>query len=331
LLRALEYADWPVNKEDIESLEYQIYLAEIFLQQSKDLHNYLKEKDLLKKQSANEQEISVVIKEDFSYNKKISLDTNRTEEDTETLNETKANLIKRDSVRNKDLMRNLSANSSINITNKDENNSKELKRGNKVIARNDLVGYFYSARVHRVHNSRHVDIKFDDTDLIQHKMSLRNVIKTSTSSASAYFSAGDYVMAKVINEFDEKCWVPGVIQSKMLVNKPCCLKCMSVKMFRILFFNGQEGDNAESELIKINKYSYGFIVNYIRAKLGISSNVMQIINDNKHDVKSLNTVGTETERDDETFIDSNRHVNEEEINLIKSEIVNEIKVHFDSC
>jgi len=143
-------------------------------------------------------------------------------------------------------------------------------------------------------------------------------------------------MAKVINEFDEKCWVPGVIQSKMLINKPCCLKCMSTKMFRILFFNGQEGDNAESELIKINKYSYGFIVNYIRAKLGISSNVMQIINDDfnssKHS-KHSNTVGTETERDqdDDTFMDTNRHVNEEEINLIKADIVNEIKVHFDSC
>ena len=43
LMSALEYADCPVSKQDIELIEYQIYLAKIFLQQSQDLHDYLKE------------------------------------------------------------------------------------------------------------------------------------------------------------------------------------------------------------------------------------------------------------------------------------------------
>jgi hypothetical protein len=214
-------------------------------------------------------------------------------------------------------------------------NESQLRRGNRVIARNDLVGYFYPAQITYVHNSRHVDVKFDHTEESQHKMSFRNVIKQQANS-SGFFSAGDYVMACVVNEFEEKCWVPGIIQSKIIATKPCCLKCLNVKMFRILYFNGQEGDNSESELLKINKHSYGFIVSFIRSKLGISSNVAPTYDPSKHD-KSLATVGTETDREeDDTEQDtdpasSGRHVNEEEIQIIKTDIISEIKQHFDSC
>jgi len=50
LMSALEYAEWPVSKQDIELIEYQIYLAKIFLQQSKDLHDYLKENKKMQKE-----------------------------------------------------------------------------------------------------------------------------------------------------------------------------------------------------------------------------------------------------------------------------------------
>ena len=138
-------------------------------------------------------------------------------------------------------------------------------------------------------------------------------------------------MACVVNEFEEKCWVPGIIQSKLIATKPCCMKCMNIKMFKILYFNGQEGENTENELLKINKYTYGSIVNDIRNKLGISSNIMPFNDVNKHD-KSLFTVGTETDR--ETLLDESTnagHVKEAEIKEIKTEIVSEIKVYFDSC
>lgn len=89
-------------------------------------------------------------------------------------------MIIRDSVRNKDLMRNL-------IGDKPKENEKQLNRGNRVIARNELVGYFYSAKVSRLHSSRHVDVKFDDTNTMQYKVSFRNVLKLQAGS-SAYFS-----------------------------------------------------------------------------------------------------------------------------------------------
>ena len=68
-------------------------------------------------------------------------------------------------------------------------------------------------------------------------------------------------MASVINEHEERCWVPGIVQFIDHGSYP--------KMFSILYFNGQEGENTRSELVKINKSGYGFITNYIRAKLGI--------------------------------------------------------------
>ena len=247
------------------------------------------------------------------------------------MNEPAKEFIKRDSVRNKDLMRNLWSSEE---KPKENNENNQLRRGNRVIARNDLVGYFYSAKITFVHNSRHVDVKFEHTEVTQQKMSFRNVIKQQANS-SGFFSAGDYVMACVVNEFEEKCWVPGIIQAKIIATKPCCLKCLNVKMYRILYFNGQEGDNSESELIKINKHSYGFIVSFIRSKLGISSHVAPS-SSFKHE-KSLATVGTETDRDeddtekDTDSVSGGRHVNEEEIQIIKTDIISEIKQHFDSC
>ncbi len=71
-------------------------------------------------------------------------------------------------------------------------------------------------------------------------------------------------MAFVINEFKEKCYVPGIVQSKLLQTDPKSYP----KLYTILYFNGEEGENSRAELIKINRFKYGFIVNFIRSKLG---------------------------------------------------------------
>ena len=73
--------------------------------------------------------------------------------------------------------------------------------------------------------------------------------------------AGDHVMASVINEYDERCFVPGIIQAVNENSTP--------KLYTILYFNGQENYNLRNELIKICKKKYADITNYIRQKLGI--------------------------------------------------------------
>jgi hypothetical protein len=68
-------------------------------------------------------------------------------------------------------------------------------------------------------------------------------------------------MAQVINEMNEVCYVPGIVQNINGMVKP--------KMFRVMYFNGQDGDNTRAELIKINKTTFSFAVNFIKSRLGL--------------------------------------------------------------
>jgi hypothetical protein len=68
-------------------------------------------------------------------------------------------------------------------------------------------------------------------------------------------------MATVVNEFKEKCFVPGVVQS-ISVKK-------SVKLFTVMYFNGIEGINKRNEIIAITKTRYGLLANFLRKKLGL--------------------------------------------------------------
>ena len=68
-------------------------------------------------------------------------------------------------------------------------------------------------------------------------------------------------MASVLNEFDQPCWVPGIVQDIEHRTLP--------KTYTILYFNGQEGENIKTELLKINKSTYGLIVSYIRSRFGL--------------------------------------------------------------
>lgn len=72
---------------------------------------------------------------------------------------------------------------------------------------------------------------------------------------------GDYVMALVVNEFSEKCYVPGIIQFIDTIAQP--------KLFTVMYFNGTEGFNIRNELISISKNRYALSTNYIRNKLGL--------------------------------------------------------------
>ena len=68
------------------------------------------------------------------------------------------------------------------------------------------------------------------------------------------------MLASVINEYDQLCWVPGIIQSIDDYSYPT--------LFTVLYFNGQENENIKLEMVKINKSSYGRIVENIRLRLG---------------------------------------------------------------
>ncbi len=79
LLSALEYAEWPVSKQDIELIEYQIYLAKIFMQQSKDLHDYLREKQIIREEKHVNYSFDSALNENNNNNNTMNTyDTNKT-------------------------------------------------------------------------------------------------------------------------------------------------------------------------------------------------------------------------------------------------------------
>ena len=55
----------------------------------------------------------------------------------------------------------------------------KLLRGDRVIARNDLLGYYYSGKISRIVDSRHANVKFDKIPR-QNGMSYRNIIKLTS-------------------------------------------------------------------------------------------------------------------------------------------------------
>ena len=69
------------------------------------------------------------------------------------------------------------------------------------------------------------------------------------------------MLASVINEYEELCWVPGIVQSIDDYSYP--------KVYTVLYFNGQESENIKLEMVKINKREYGSIVENIRYRLGL--------------------------------------------------------------
>lgn len=67
-------------------------------------------------------------------------------------------------------------------------------------------------------------------------------------------------MASVVNEYEQICWVPGIIQSIEDYTYP--------KVYSVLYFNGQENENIKLEMVKVSKNTYGRIVENIRSRLG---------------------------------------------------------------
>lgn len=67
-------------------------------------------------------------------------------------------------------------------------------------------------------------------------------------------------MTRVINEFGQICWVPGTIHTIDTLSKQ--------KVYQILYFNGQNGQNSRENLVKIDKIQYGYAVNFIRNLIG---------------------------------------------------------------
>lgn len=184
--------------------------------------------------------------------------------------------------------------------------SKNFIRGDRVIARNDFLGYYYPGKITRVLDSKMANIEFE-TGEKQKKTSLKFIRKLF--DVRAYFTLGDHVLASVINEYEQLCWVPGIIQSINDYNYP--------KLYTVLYFNGQESENIKLEMVKISKSDYGSIVENIRHRLGLNT-----YSKNSTDLKPSHEIKADSP--------SPRPQTPPDLGEIKREIVDQIKDHLTS-
>lgn len=191
-----------------------------------------------------------------------------------------------------------------------EKDESRWSRGTRVIARNDVLGYYYAGQIIKVLDSSTVNVRFEN-GCEQRELSTRFIIRKA--DPSAYLSVGDYVMASVINEYNERCWVPGIIQTKLIQIDAHA----HPKLYMVLYFNGQEGNNCRQELVKISKHFYGTAVNYIRSKLGLGTHVRdeEVVREKSPEKEPAVVVAPPAP----------------DLTDLKGEILDEIKMYFDAC
>ena len=68
-------------------------------------------------------------------------------------------------------------------------------------------------------------------------------------------------MANILNEYDQDCWMPGLVKSIEYDDFNRC------DVFTIIYYNGEEGQNTNEQLIKINKSQYDMFVEFFMSKL----------------------------------------------------------------
>jgi len=141
ILKSLDHSNWALclSKKDFESIENQIEQAKTHLRRLIGLKNFLNNK------STEEKPITSSNQEEDQKDSARSIEVT-TKQLTDKLMQSET--------------------------------SKEHKfsRGDRVIARNDLLGYYFSAKIIKSHDTRHANIRFDHGPK-QTKVSFRNMIK----------------------------------------------------------------------------------------------------------------------------------------------------------
>ncbi len=226
LLRSLKYSNSSVTREDVLLVEREIEQASSFILIAYNLGDQLKE--ALASQRSPERQSSPKRSVERSQAAEKPTDSKESR-----LNEAMSAVIKPED---------------------------KLSKGERVIARNDLLGYYYMGKISKLVDSRHVNVKLDGGGggSLQENMSTRYILKLNNRVHVTY---GDYVLAQVINELNESCFVPGIIQTINQLSNP--------KLYRVMYFNGQDGENSRNEIVKINKTTFSFTVNYIKTRLGL--------------------------------------------------------------
>ncbi|CAB4013416.1 Hypothetical predicted protein, partial [Paramuricea clavata] len=129
-------------------------------------------------------------------------------------------------------------------------------RNHKVLARNNVDGFYYPGLLRVNINPRYADVSFCDVE--SQVVSLRHIIPNEGSRPCPTLKVGDFVLVKLVREGRPPSYVPGVVYVVPL------RQSKATKYHTIIHYNGSKATALRKDIVKISQSRYAFACRYIK-------------------------------------------------------------------
>ncbi|XP_076807901.1 von Willebrand factor A domain-containing protein 3B-like isoform X2 [Clavelina lepadiformis] len=263
--QALDNLGWPIEETDLLILADEIHLGEKYLQQSKDLQRTAKKVAMGRRKSSEDG--SVCSKRNSSP-KKVQSAKNRkpnrirqskpkknraTDESTVTTRSTQSTYSSENSSESENEVKEKEDKPEKHKLIK-RNNIDRLK-GQKVIARDEIDGFYYTGVVVKSTDARHAQVLFKHGD--EANIPTRFVIQRSGAVSCPPLKIGDNVLAFSRKDSNVSCYVPGIV-----IGTPRRSQVRD-KFYTILKYSNTKTALLRNKMVKISPERYSLIVRYI--------------------------------------------------------------------
>ncbi|XP_028400268.1 von Willebrand factor A domain-containing protein 3B-like [Dendronephthya gigantea] len=129
-------------------------------------------------------------------------------------------------------------------------------RNHKVLARNNVDGFYYPGALRVNINPRYADVSFRDIE--NQVVSLRHIIPNEGSRPCPSLKVGDFVLVTLTRSGRPLCYVPGVVYVVPL------RQSKATKFYTIIHYNGSKATALRKDVVKISQSRYAFACRYIK-------------------------------------------------------------------
>ena len=112
---------------------------------------------------------------------------------------------------------------------------KKLYENQLVIARWDQTGYFLMGNISELLDRDHANVSFYN-GREQNNLLYKYIVPVP--KRYQYVKQGDYVMANILNENDQECWIPGIVTRVMFYTHKDGFDRL---VYTVRFYNNYEG------------------------------------------------------------------------------------------
>ncbi|XP_046854173.1 von Willebrand factor A domain-containing protein 3B-like isoform X2 [Xenia sp. Carnegie-2017] len=129
-------------------------------------------------------------------------------------------------------------------------------RNHRVLARNNVDGFYYPGILRVNINPRYGDVSFNGME--SQVVSLRHIIPNEGSRPCPTLKIGDYVLVKLVRSGRPSCYVPGVVYVVPL------RQSKETKYYTIIHYNRFKTTALRKDIVKISQSRYAFSCRYIK-------------------------------------------------------------------